>query len=197
MLVNPYRDRLATLPGTRILESTFDIIGAKLLDPHNQSRLWEVQCLYAPLPGRALGGFRARLTDQLGFITFCNQRDLEVLIDNACPGDYCGWNDTYYVGPTHRDWYGLCCDEDDLRDDLFEYELLLRAQFAGGALIPAFQGQLDYVRLLHLGNNNDVEEERLFIMDYDPDTGAFPDTTFENVERRWMRNGTSKVRWHT
>ena len=107
MIINPYRNPPQAIPGTRMLEETLGVTGARVPDTLNMQRIWEVQGLYMPVGGRALGGVRAKLTDQKGFVTFCNQRDLEVLLGDAAPGTYCAWNETEYVGPDDENWFGF------------------------------------------------------------------------------------------
>lgn len=191
MLINPYRDRPAAIPGTRLLEATLGIVGVRVPDPDDTRRVWEVQGLYLPLPGRALGGVRAKFVDQRGFVTFCNQRDLEVMLGLGTPGRYCVWAEVEYVSPEDEEWHGFCCDDEDLYDDLFEREMFLRAQIPGG-VIPT---TCDINRLVHLSKNNDCEELFVMLGDYDPETGMFPDPRFETLERRWMRSERRMVRW--
>lgn len=191
MLINAYRERPAAIPGTRLLEATFDMIGTRLPDPQQPERVWEVQGFYLPIHGRALGGIRAKFTDQKGFVAFCNQRDLEVLLGIGVPGKYCAWAGAEYVGPDYEEWFGFCCDEEDLKDDLFERELFLRAQLAGGVLTTDCVVE----RRVHLSKNNDHEELFVVVQDFDPETGIFPDLRFETLERRWARAERSRLRW--
>lgn len=187
MLINPYlpenREAVATIPGTRILQGTLGVIGAVLTDPLNPLRTWTVQGLYSPVRGRALGGLRAKLVDQKSFVTFCNQRDLEVLLDIASPGAYCSWLDKDYVGPEDRGWFGLGVDAEDLRDDIFDRELRIRAEFPVNTMLP--QG-LELTRRVHDGPANDYEELLAFQWDADPQTGISPDTRIETIESRWV-----------
>lgn len=191
MLINVYQQRPAVIPGTRLLQETLGVVGASVLDPRNTTRQWEVQGLYMPISGRALGGIRVKLMDQKGFITFCNQRDFEVLAGMAAPGDPIRWREDEYVGPEDRDWFGLCCDEEDLLDDLYERELFLRAELPGGLLVPGMETE----RRVHTSAGNDCEELYIVTQDYDPETGLFPDSRFETLERRWIRSERRRVRW--
>lgn len=191
LLVNVYQHRPSVIPGTRLLETTLGIIGVQVSDPNHPSRMWEIQGLYIPVEGRALGGVRAKLSDQKGFITFCNQRDLEVLLGIGRPGSPVAWRDDEYVAPGDPDWCGLCCDEDDLVDDLQDREMFLRAQLPGGMLYP----HLEMERRVHLHTNYDCEELHLVVQDADPETGLFPDTRLETIERRWTRAERRRVRW--
>lgn len=191
MLVNVYEQRPAVIPGTRLLASTLDVVGVRFPDPQHALRMWEIQGLYLPIEGRALGGVRAKLIDQKGFITFCNQRDLEVLLGIGRPGAAITWREDKYVAPTDRDWCGLCCDEDDLLDDLQEREMFARASLPAGILLP----NMEVERRVHLHSTYDCEESYLVVQDYDPETGLFPDTRFETLERRWIRSERRRVRW--
>jgi hypothetical protein len=191
MLLNVYQRHPVVIPGTRLLEATLGVVGVRIPDPEHALRAWEVQGLYMPIEGRALGGVRAKLIDQKGFITFCNQRDLEVLLGIGQPGLLVEWRDDAYVGPGDREWCGLCCDEDDLLDDLQEREMFLRAQLPAGVLVP----NLEMERRVHLHGSYDCEESYLVTHDSDPETGLFPDTRFETIERRWIRSERRRVRW--
>jgi hypothetical protein len=193
MLLDPYLDKhlTTTYAGTRLLEETFDLVGAEILDPDNKQRRWTLKAFYAPVRGRMLGGLRAKLTDQKGFVTFCNQRDLEVLIGLAEPGTFCPWARKYYVAPGDKDWYGLVMDDDDLEDDLHDREMLLRAASPTGILL----GNLEIVRRLHLDTKYDVEELNMLLWDADPETGLTPDLRLETVDRRWKRVERTRMQW--
>lgn len=186
MLVNPYtvdRSVLAPLPGTNIIENTLGIVGSSFRDPTNVIREWTVQALYTPVYGRALGGIRAKVIDQKDFISFVNQRDLEVLLEIAYPGAYCKWLDQDYVEPGEPGWFGLCVDSGDLTDDLFDREMEVRAQFPEDYVLP--EG-LNFERRVHDGRGNDFVETMLLLWDFDPETGMGPDTRLETINRRWQ-----------
>jgi hypothetical protein len=193
MIVNPFMEplRMVPVPGTRILQETFDILNVQVRDPKDSGRLWEVHELYAPIPGRALGGIRAKLVDEKGFITFCNQRDLEVLVGLGVPGKWCRWMNEDYLHPDDREWFGLCADEEDLLDDLQAREMALRRQVHGGVLTPP----AEFTRRVHLEPKNDFEELFILLGDYDPETGMYPDPRLETIERRWVRSQRERVRW--
>lgn len=187
MIVNPYTPEgqvlLAPIPGTHIVEDSLGIVGSMVRDPSNMIREWTIRALYTPMKMRALGGFRAKLEDQKGFISFCNQRDLEVLLDVASPGGYCVWLDDLYIEPGERGWYGLCVDELDLLDDLYDRELEARAQFPQDVVL---QPGLCFERRVHNGVSNDFIEQMMLRWDFDPDTGVGPDTRLATVDRRWV-----------
>lgn len=186
MLVNPYtvdRSVLEPLPGTNIIGNTLGIIGTTFKDPGNLFREWMVQALYTPVDGRALGGIRAKVIDQKDFVSFVNQRDLEVLLELGYPGAYCKWLDQDYVEPGEPGWYGLCVDSEDLTDDLFDREMEVRAQFPVDYVLP--EG-LNFERRIHDGRGNDFIETMLLLWDFDPETGMGPDTRLETINRRWQ-----------
>lgn len=188
MIVNPYTPEgqalLAPIPGTHIIEDSLGIVGTTLREPTNIIREWTIRALYTPVRGRSLGGFRAKLEDQKGFITFCNQRDLEVLLDEASPGGYCAWLDAEYEEPGGPDWYGLCVDELDLLDDLYDRELEARAQLPRPdmALAPG----LSFERRIHNGVHNDFIEAMMLRFDLDLETGMGPDPRMATIEQRWV-----------
>lgn len=186
MLVNAYSEegKIATsaIPGTRIIRSSLGILGATFSDVNNRERIWTVNALYSPLPGRAVGGVRAKLIDTKGFISFCNQRDLEVLLQLASPGKYCPWMDQTYEGPGDPNWLGLGVDNDDLLDDLFDKELEARAMSPHGRIDLG----LCLERRVHDGHQNDYVETLMLINDTNPYTNETPDTYLETIERRWV-----------
>ena len=158
MLVNSHRDRPVALPGTRLLESTFGLDRRRVEDPHHPQRIWEVQELFSPLPERALGGIRVRLVDQKGFVTFCNQRDFEVLLGMGVPGNLCPWLDSPYAHWNEPEWFGFCCDEEDLRDDLYQREAELRGHVVDMSGSDWLDRQYELSRRVHLERNIDVED---------------------------------------
>lgn len=192
MLVNPLRVNLPVIPGTRMLEDPLGLAGVYVLDPLEPQRHWWIQWMLAPVKGRALGGIRAKLVDSKGFITFCNQRDLEILLQHAKPDDWCEWTGKNYPTPGEGDWYGLCCDSEDLRDDLFEFECRTRDQNKEWPWLPA---GLEYRRRVHYDYAYDMEELYTLLWDVNPDTGQYPDPTFERVQRRWAQVERTRVNW--
>lgn len=193
MLVNVFSEkwRVPTHVGTRMLQTDLGILGAEVYDPKEPTRRWFVESLYAPVPGRALGGIRAKLTDEKGFISFLNQRDLEVSLGMATPGKWCIWAGHKYVDADHEEWFGICADEEDLLDDLQEREFLLRAGSPQGVLYPP----LDITRRVHTEPHNDFEEDYILLWDMDPDTGLGPDPRLETIGRRWVRSDRRRILW--
>lgn len=192
MLLNPSRQPLPVWPGTRVLSQSFGLVGVAFEDPHQSERCWTITTIFAPIPGRALGGIRAKLVDQQGFITFLNQRDLELLLDLAKPGAWCEWLGGSYPGVTCYDegWFGFCVDSIDLEDDLQERELLLRQQYSG--TLPS---NIELSRLVHAEHQHDYEELLLLLWDKDVDTGYSPDPRIETIGRRWVQVERNNVQW--
>jgi len=189
MIINPFKYRPSTIPGTRILEDTFGLDGFQYTEPSKPERVWVLQYLLAPVPGRALGGIRARFVDSKGFVTFCNQRDLEVITGLVSPGDWCEWLNDTYPDPTDPSWYGLCVDNEDLMDDLQDRELRLREQYPG--VLPS---NLEIYRLVH-DDGSDRKELHQLLWDADAITGESPDSRLETIERRWVLVERTKLQW--
>jgi hypothetical protein len=193
MIVDPFLDkeRMATYLGTRLIQERFGLVGARILDTSTPNRMWTLQAFYSPIRGRMLGGIRARLTDQKGFVTFINQRDLEVLLGMVEPGTWCQWARQDYVPPDSRDWYGFAMDEDDLEDDLHDREMLLRLNSPTEFLM---EGEIN--RRVHLDESFDAEEYFILLWDADPETGISPDLRLETVDRRWKRVERTRHQWN-
>lgn len=165
------------------------VVGFQYRDPTTPNRNWVVQHLLAPIKGRRLGGIRAKMCDEKGFVTFCNQRDLEVIIGLAKPGDYCLWMEEHYPGVSDPEWYGLCLDDEDLLDDLHERELRIRQQHPG--VLPNY---MEIYRRIH-SDGADAEELFTLIGDCDFTTGYGPDYRLDTVSNRWTRVERASVRW--
>jgi hypothetical protein len=191
ILCHPFRqkDLLHTYPETRLLHCDFGIVGVQIQDMLLPSRVWTIQGCYAPIPKRALGGIRTKVVDNKGFISFVNQRDLEVLLGFAQPGDYCPWTQEEYPDYDDREWYGICADDDDLLDDLLDRELILRGD---SGFLPA---GIEIKRHVHLGDKNDAEELHFLLWDGDPASGISPDPRLRTVDRRWSRVERTRIRW--
>jgi hypothetical protein len=127
--------------------------------------------------------------DNKGFITFCNQRDLEILLGLGQPGELCYWTHQKYPEIGEDDWYGFCVDDEDLMDDLHERELRLRQQFPG--ILP---DGLEIIRRIH-DDGADAEELYVLLWDMDRVTGFGPDTRLETVRARWARVERNPVQW--
>jgi hypothetical protein len=193
MIINPYlhREALVTYGGTRILQQDFGLIGVVLQDPNNPYRPWTISALYAPVSARAAGGIRAKLVDQKDYITFINQMDLEVLLELGRPGTLCKWANKKYAAPGENTFYGFCADDDDLIDDLYDRELLLR----GSSLTGILDQSNEVLRRVHLEDYVDVEEYHIMMWDADPETGICPDVRMETIEKRWSRVERKKAPW--
>lgn len=203
MLVHPYNERdkarLETFGGTRLLKDSLGLVGVVVRDPDDSERIWRVQSVYAPIPRRGIGGVRTKLVDQYDFVTFCNQRDIEVLLELGTPGRYCPWMGSEYLEPGDKGWYGFCADEEDLLDDLYDRETLLR-QTSSLPLLP--QGSSIKRRVYAGGdlkstnrNASNYEEEWDLLWDMDPETGVCPDTKLETLNRRWSRTTRTRIQW--
>lgn len=193
MLINPH-GVLPVLPGTHLLTESLSLVGAVFDDPKQEGRTWRIESLFAPVSGRALGGIRARVVDNKGFLSFVNQRDLELLLDLASPGDWCPWSRSEYPGMNAEEegWFGICCDAQDLRDQLQEYELFLRGHYHNYTQLPA---GFEYTRRIHKDYGKTVDELLLFLWDADPATGQGPDGRLETIERRWSSVEERRVVW--
>ncbi len=193
--VHRERERLEPLAG-RVLQETFDLVGTRIRDLDIPKRIWTINSFLAPLPGRMIGGVRARLVDQKGFVTFLNQRDLEVMLKRAEPGERCPWLGSDYESPfDHRRWIGFLVDGEDMEDDLFIREADLRVtqtELTGGNMLPT---GFEITRLLHLNEKTDVEELLYLRGDFDPATGLYPDTRLETIGNRWVSVERRAVRW--
>lgn len=188
MLFNPYAHAVVTIPGSRVLVEHLGLLGASIHDPKNHQRIWTVSNVYAPLP-RALGGIRVKLEDQKGFVTFCNQRDFELFLGLAKPGNLCPWTNKEYPEFTSKEFYGLCADDEDLIDDLFDREMGMRAECVG--VIPF---GTEVYRRVHVCSGSDYEELSTMLYDCD-DSGYGPDPRLETISRRWSRVERNRLRW--
>ena len=110
------------------------------------------------------------------------QRDLEVLLDLASPGAYCPWLDAEYEEPGSAGWIGLCVDDQDLLDDLYDRELEARTLYGSAEPLP---DGLSFERRIHDGIGNDYVETMMLLWDYDNETGMSPDTRLITVTKRW------------
>lgn len=189
MLINPYQVNVATVPGTRMLQESFGLTGFEIEDPATHNRTWTIHNLYAPITGRTLGGIRAKLVDAKGFVTFCNQRDLEILLEIAKPGQWCTWANSEYPGLNDIGWYGLCMDTEDLFDDLYERELMLLAQHQHEQLNPS---TIEITRRIHTDKKSDWED--LWILNSGM---GIPCNGRESLRNRWIRVSKDHVDWKT
>jgi len=196
MLVNPFTSVLNTIPGSRILAESMGLIGASFPDSDTKGRNWVITCLYAPINKRNLGGIRAKLEDQRGYVTFCNQRDLELLLGLASPGDLCPWTEKEYPEMSSREFYGMCVDDEDIKDDLLSFELTLRAAMAAS---PEYTNFIPYgyqtERRIHVSKGRDVRDLWMMLHDCDPETGLGPDPRLHTLMKRWVKVERDPLPW--
>lgn len=203
MLLNPFTTPTAQfrVEYTRMLGEGFPpnaYLGSVVQDPREPGRDWTLFCFYEPVKSRALGGVRARLFDQKGFITFSNQRDLELMLQLAKPGDWCAWAGRAYPSFRSDDFYGLTMDDDDVQDDLHYQEMMLRQEyFNHGYIMNMCSNTISTTRRLHFDKNRDVEQVDVYLPtnDYDPITGVVPDFDVRNIKQRWRRVERSELLW--
>ena len=184
MLFHPQQQRLEIVPGTR---QVYDVFGLTAFSFTHKELIWQIAGLFAPVAGRALGGFRTRIVNQWGIWSFINQRDLEILLGDATPGQWCHWLGKRYPDPEDSDWYGPCLDELDLEDDLQMRELEIRQQF------PCMPDGLSIERNMHT-DGSDYTENLSLLWDRGPD-GISPDFRLETIGYRWRRVERRKIEW--
>ena len=185
--------RHQTVPGTRRLADNFGLVGYQVVDPLEPTRPWWITSFYSPLTSRAVQGIRARLQDQYGFVTFCNQRDLETLLGIGEPATWCKWLGRNYQHRSSDNWAGLTCDYEDLRDDLYERELEWRHHYAQHGH-NHLSGNPTIERRVHEDVNKDFEEYWVFIQDRKKDSGESPDLRFSSLLARWSRSHKNPLR---
>lgn len=204
MLVHPRDPRLAQVYApTRVLTNDFGLVGRQIADPAlGGCRLWTIVRVLAPIAQRWVGGLRAELQDESGVKAWLVQRDLEVLLGLAAPGDPSPFGGEY-VGPEHADWFGLCFDTDDLDDDLLHREIALRE-----ALLPVTGGRIDgllkswsggepatITRLLHLGGTAVRRETWYCHHDWEWQDENIPSFSVRDIESRWVRACSETTKW--
>lgn len=195
MIVNPSQDKLVSFEGTRLLQNSFGLAGAVLYDPEEAERVWTVCALYQPLK-RQLGGIRAKCIDNKGFTSFINQRDLELVLGVAKPGDWCKWLGREYPEINSSDFYGFCMDTEDLVDDLYDRELVIRAAQAElmGQYVAIPEGT-EVEQYIHYCANNDAVRRCVLRWDEDPKLGLRPDPRLETLMSRWVAYETERLEW--
>ena len=193
MLIRP--SEIQAIPGTHVLGTDLGLVGTTFEDPKRTGRSWTIEAVFTPFSWRALGGVRAKLRDNKEVISFVNQRDLELLLELASPGDWIPWMDGIYPGVNDEDdgWYGICADDEDLIDDLHYHELMLRQQFAEYGFIPEHQ---QYMRRVQREEGSLYEENLLFLWDKDVETGYGPDGRRETIQQRWSSVDQTRIEWN-
>lgn len=187
MLIHPFGYRFLPIPGTRLLEETFDLIGSRVEWP--VGRHWTILGFYEPKGSKYVSaGVRARVVDTKGFYSFINQRDLELLLDPDLAGQWCQWMGEDYPEPGGKLWYGPCVDAIDLQDDMHSVEQELRQTY--GDPLPPLSTQ----RRIH-DNGADWEREEVLLRDFDLTTGMSPDPRLETIGSRWVTAERRPVIW--
>lgn len=183
MIVHPSRDvhSLVTIPGTRVLREDFNLIGHRLNDARVDGGAWIITNVYAPLNGRRPKGIRAKLENpKTGTVTFIEQIYLEVALGLQRAGTYCAWAAMEYPSPGTPTFHAMVCDEDDLTDDLYDREVLLR----DGPEPLELGTQMER----HIQPEPGLELTEVLVLVSDQrDDGSSPDLRFTTVERRWRR----------
>jgi len=192
MIVDPQRlwqAPITTYGGGRAIEDPYGVVGEVF---ELEGRHWTVRQLFLPITRdrTVRSGIRAMVADEWGIVGFVNQRDLELLLGFKRPKEWCHWLGTTYPELDSRDFFGVCADPEDLKDELHLHELELRIQYGG--ILP---GGIDYTRLVHKEKGVDVQQLFSFMWDADPKTGMSPDPRFETLDSRWVRVQEERLVW--
>jgi hypothetical protein len=190
MLISPATP-LEVIPGTPFVQNIElgKFLGAGVFGEDPQ-RLWTIQSFLVPSRRRALGGVRTKLRDQKNFITFINQRDLEVLLGLGTPGQPCFWLKKRYPGPEDKDWIGFYTDTEDLTDDLYEQEYFIRYDY------PMIPEGTSVTRRIHIENGVDVIQTDILLWDADLEQGISPDMRHSTINNRWRRVERENIIWN-
>lgn len=192
MIINPSTRAhlLEPAPYSRALTIDFGLVGEVIPDPRESRRVWTLDAAYAPLRSRRVRGVRFRAYDQLGFVSFIEQLQLEVLLGIGEPGERCQWAGILYPHPDDIDsFFGFVMDDEDMADDMHSIELAARQ---GIDVLPP--GSF-VERKLHKDHGEDFIEGWTLVWDGDPETGVSPDIRIETVCTRWHRAEQRRVRW--
>lgn len=188
----PLGRKLETIPGTRLLASSFGLIGKSFTDPDDGRRVWHVvntlRCVDSHLEY-----VRLRVIDQKGFVSFINQMDYELLTGAARAGQLCPWTMQEYpeIGDYKEGWLGLHTESEDLEDDLHLRELEIRSQVGWDVVLPS----LELTRYVHTDESTDEEMLEMLLWDADPMTGLGPDMRLETISKRWSRVQRERISW--
>lgn len=184
-------DKLETITGTRLLSSTFGLVGKLFPDTVNAQRIWKVLNTLAPLePFRGYKSYpRLRVVDQEGFVSFIHYMDYSLLTGFVKQGALDPYSGLEYhqIGDFRNGWRGLYADAEDLEDDLHIRELEIRETHGWDLILPCFS----LTRYVHTSERKDecIVDELQF--DADPLTGYGPDMRLETIRKRWAQ----KERW--
>lgn len=173
---------LQRLGESRRVGGLLEIQDREFPDPRNPSRIWVVTGAFWKIPTTLIPGLRIELRDQKDFLTLINQRDAEVLLGLARPGEVSSWLGERYVAPLMGGWVGPGVDAEGMKDLLYDMECRERysalrrtgsAQLRAGTCLPlkVHHGQQDVVCSYELMENL-LNHESL---------------NFYDIEKRWKR----------
>jgi hypothetical protein len=174
---------------SRRLGGLLEIQDREFPDPRNRERIWVVTGAFWKTPTSQIPGLRIEVRDQKGFISMVNQRDAEVLLGLARPGDISSWLGERYIAPQMPGWVGLGVDAEGFRDLLYDVEAAERysalrrtgsASLRVGmvATLRVHTGSQDVLCSYEL-TENILSSEQLF---------------FQDVDKRWRRQPTPHTR---
>lgn len=185
MIVNPNNGGLDVFQGSRILKKDFNLIGHKIYDRDDDP--WVIQGVYCPLTTRKPSGIRVKaklFNAAVDIFSFVDQFYLEPLIDSAgcAEGRMCDWAGRRYIAKNDAAFHAFVTDEDDLADDLFDRELMIRAAHRR---IPDGTSVCRYAQL----EPGEIVEETWHLIHDGPDSPSV-----EGIEERWKRSERKRYR---
>ena len=174
-IYDPSVDVLKTLGASRRVDSMMEVLDMQFQCPSNVKRTWTVKGVYAPVPNYRIGGVRLLVEDQKKVKSVVNQRDAELLLGLAKPGD-----------PT---WVGLTVTADDLQDIIMDQEAWARySSYSRGTGLSIEAGRTFGLYLY----DGDVTTRQMwrFVGDSNP-----IDFSLEGMSQRWTRDKAERQVW--
>ena len=173
---------MPTIGNSRILRDDFGLIGHAVHDQRVDGGKWFIHGVYAPLGSHRPSGIRVKVVHPpSSTVTFIGQIYLEVALGLATPGSLCPWAGIPYPRPGTPTFYALVCDDDDLEDDLYDRELVLRSD----ATEILREGTTITRRYQH--EPGSIYRETLILVRDRGGSGEVPANQLDGVGTRWQR----------
>lgn len=167
---------------SRRLGGLLEIQDREFPDPRNPDRIWVVTGAFWKIQVSQIPGLRIEIRDQKDFISLINQRDAEVLLGLARPGEVSSWLGERYIAPLMPGWVGPGVDAEGFKDLLYDMECAERHSALRRTGSASLRSGMVATLRVHVSN-----QDVLCSFELNENILSSERLGFQDIDKRWRR----------